>query len=378
MEIFYREKDLEVFGYGACKVKPLNEDNEFRLSQIPASQLQIMKIKDERQESPIYLAEQKISSSVKKYYKIIGCEYPEDYEDYNNKALGIVWWRGGDNFYNFFTKQRWYSVRENINSKIALNTLNSEKINNGNNNNGILLINKEQVGMQPPNQYINDNETNEETANQIAKLTNAQIVANELKANRGGTAVFYEESNNPMSMDYVNISENNYSYLSELSADCDNEVMSALGIPRERYMFTDAKEGQGSKKTETVWEIYTGAVERNQMSLEQDSLLLIKYVYPDLFNLNIDIESPLFSEIKESMADFFKGLFLSGIIPLGKCIECISPYISEIKPEDYNLTDPIMTMHLYNGKPLSDYDITPDDQTVIDSIMNIGKVEGVT
>lgn len=106
-----------------------------------------------------------------------------------------------------------------------------------------------------------------------------------------------------MSMNYVGISENNYQYLSELSKDCDNEVMSSMGIPRERYMFTDAKEGQGSKKTETVWEIYTTAVERNQIPLEQDILLLIHFMYPDLFNLKINIQTPLFSEIRDSIVE---------------------------------------------------------------------------
>lgn len=66
----------------------------------------------------------------------------------------------------------------------------------------------------------------------------------------------------------------------------------------------------------------------------------------------------------------FKDDFLKGIIPLGKCIEYLSNYVTEIRPEDYNLSDPIMNMHLFNGKPLQDYDITPSDQSAIDSIMN--------
>jgi hypothetical protein len=367
IEIYYMANDYELNGAGCCKIHIFEDSNEFRLTQLPMESLQIIKIMDGKlQADPIYLIEQKMGVSNKKYYKIIGQTYPEVYTTYDGQLLELAWWIGGDNFYQFFKKPKWLQAIESLNSQIALESLDTESINSGNNLNGILFFNKES-GIAIP-QFPNTNESDEEelTAEElktIAQLSGAQTIANEIKAAGTGTAVLYEETRNPMNMTYVAISKDNYTYLQSKSAAADQKIISSFSIPRERYMINDVKESMNSQKTAAFWEIYTKSLAAKQLPYENGLIEIIEECYPELkYDIDIDIEVPMFSELLKAKVDTITDLFLKGLVTLKQAIILLSKYVSDLNTEDYDFTNPIYEMRFFQGRPLDDFGMTDEDQ----------------
>lgn len=371
VEISYMEADFELNGCACSKIIKFEKQNEFRLMQLPMESLQIIKVNDEKlQNTPIYLVEQSTGIGSKEYYKIIGETYPEEFDIYDNKELGLCWWIGGDNFYKFFQKPKWLQSIEPMNSQIALESLDTEKINSGNNVNGILFFNKESgiaiPALQPPtdNEESTDEEDNAyyQQLKQIAEMSGAQTIANELKAAGTGTAVLYEETPKPMKMDYVAISDNNYDYLENKAKAADQKIISSFGIPRERYMINDVKESMNSQKTAAFWEIYTKSLNAKQLIYENGLLEVIEECYPDFeYELDIDIEVPIFSELVNAKIAIFTDLFMKGLITLKQTIILLTKYISDLNIEDHDFTNPIYDMRFFQGKPLDDYVMTPED-----------------
>ena len=375
VEISYMCGDYELNGAGCCKILRFEEENEFRLVQLPMESLQVVKVVEEKlQSTPIYLIEQSMGVGDKKYYKIVGQTYPEDYTAYDGKELGLCWWIGGDNFYKFFKKPKWLQSIEPLNCQIALESLDTEKINSGNNVNGILFFNKES-GLaipRPPQSSTDDNSEDDDSSNednayyqqlkQIAEMSGAQTIANELKAAGTGTAVLYEETNKPMTMNYVAISDNNYDYLENKAKAADQKIISSFSIPRERYMINDVKESMNSQKTAAFWEIYTKSLNAKQLIYENGLLEVIEECYPDFeYDLDIDIEVPIFSELVNAKIAIFTDLFLKGLITLKQTIILLAKYISDLNIEDHDFTNPIYDMRFFQGKPLDDYVMTPED-----------------
>jgi len=372
IEIYNMAIDYELNGAGCCKILRFEEANEFRLVQLPMESLQLIKIIDEKlQNTPIYLIEQSMGVSNKKYYKIIGQTYPEDYISYDGKELGLAWWIGGDNFYQFFKKPKWLQSIESMNSQIALESLDTENINSGNNLNGILFFNKESGIPLPKFPDNDDEELSPEELKRITELSGAQTIANEIKAAGTGTAVLYEETRNPMKMDYVAISKNNYDYLQNKAAAADQKIISSFGIPRERYMINDVKESMNSQKTAAFWEIYTKSLSAKQLPYEQGLLEIIEECFSDLeFELDIDIEVPMFSELLKAKVDSITDLFLKGLVTLKQAIILLSKYMSDLNTEDHDFTNPIYDMRFFQGRPLDDFGLTPEDQELYNSAID--------
>jgi len=376
VEISYMACDYELSGAGCCKILRFEEANEFRLVQLPMESLHVIKVMDEKlQPTPIYLIEQSLGITDKKYYKIIGETYPEEYTTYDGKELGLAWWIGGDNFYRFFKKPKWLQSIESMNSQIALESFDTEKINSGNNLNGVLFFNKE-AGIPIPkfNNNDEDSDLTPEELKALTELSGAQTIANEIKAAGTGTAVLYEESRNKMTMDYITISDNNYTYLQEKAKTADQKIISSFGIPRERYMINDVKESMNSQKTAAFWEIYSKSLNAKQLFYEHGLLEVIEECYPDLeHELDIDIEVPMFSELINAKINTFTDLFMKGLITLKQTIILLSKYISDLNTEDYDFTNPIYEMRFFQGKPLDDYGLSDEDQQLYNDA-----VDGIT
>lgn len=372
IEIYYMVNDYELNGAGCCKIHLFEESNEFRLTQLPMESLQIIKINDKNlQADPIYLIEQKMGISDKKYYKIIGQTYPEVYTTHDGKLLELAWWIGGDNFYQFFKKPKWLQAIESMNSQIALESLDTEKINSGNNVNGILFFNKESGLALPKFPDDNDEELSPEEIKSLVELSTPQKIANEIKAAGTGTAVLYEETKNPMSMNYVSISESNYDYLQSKAAAADQKIISSFGIPRERYMINDVKESMNSQKTAAFWEIYTKSLAAKQLMYENGLIEIIEECYPEIeYDIDIDIEVPMFSELLKAKIDTITDLFLKGLVTLKQAIILLSKYVSDLNADDYDFTNPIYDMRFFQGKPLDDFGMTPEDQQLYNNAVS--------
>lgn len=374
VEIAYMCADYVLNGAGCCKITRFEENNEFRLTQIPQENLQIMKISDEKlQATPIYLVEQDSGSGDKKLYKILGETYPDPFDSYDNKELGAVWWIGGDNFYNFYRKPKWLQASESMNSQIALKSLDTEKINKGFNMNNIVFFNKSPEYMsQTEYDELNtaeENKTNDyyEQLGLIAANVNAQKIATELKSAGMGTAVLYEESDDPITMQQATLSDTNYNYLLEKTKMADQEVISCFGIPRERYMINDIKESMNSQKTAAFWEIYTKSLNGQQLIYENGLLSVIDEVYELDYELTVDIEVPMFSQIINGKIDVYSDLFIKGLLTLSQTVKLLSQYISDLNLDDLDLTNPIYEMRFVNGKSIDDYNLDPNEQIEYDN-----------
>jgi hypothetical protein len=373
IDLWFACGDESLNGSCCLKIEFFEETDKFRLVQLPQETLEIIKITDKKlQEDPIYLVEQKIGND-KKYYKIFDETYPENYK-YDDKELDFVAWKGGDKFYNFFSKPFWLQCIESMNSQIALESLDTDKINNGFKMNNVLFFNKKPSYLFPtPTNVLDQNPVNNDSENQenntyftqlakIAENVNAQKIATELRAAGNGTAILYEETMEPMTMQTATLSDTNYTYLLEKSKQADQKIMSRSGIPRERYMINDVTESMNSQKTAKFWEIYTKSLTGKQRPYERWLEDIIYFVYPDLFHgIIIDIEVPMFSELINAKIDKYSGLFLKGLLTLGQTITFLVPYITNLNLDDLDLTNPIYNMRFFNGNPIGDYSLNPDD-----------------
>jgi len=380
-EINYMCADYELNGAGCCKITKLLNDDEFRLTQIPQESVRILKINDEKvQDTPLYLVEQEVGSS-EKYYKILNEVYPDNFDTYENNSLGMVWWIGGDNFYNFYRKPVWFQTREDLNAQTALKSLDTEKINKGFNMNNIVFFNKkptllpyEEFYSESNNGTDNDSENNvtDDYYKYLARMgvnVNAQKIANELKAAGLGTAVLYEETVDPLEMQTAQLSDTNYEYLLEKPKQADQAIISAFGIPRERYMLNDVKESMNSRKTDSFWEIYTKALNGQQNLYETGLRDVIYEVYEDTPELTVDITVPMFSGLINEKIDKYSDLFLKGLLTLGQTVMLLVQYITDLNLDELDLDDPIYQMRFVNGKPINDYSLDPSQQIEYDSIM---------
>jgi hypothetical protein len=174
-----------------------------------------------------------------------------------------------------------------------------------------------------------------------------------------------------MTMDYITISDNNYTYLQEKAKTADQKIISSFGIPRERYMINDVKESMNSHKSAAFWEIYTKSLNAKQLFYEHGLLEVIEECYPDLeHDIEIDIEVPMFSELINAKISVFTDLFMKGLITLKQTIILLSKYISDLNTEDYDFTNPIYEMRFFQGKPLDDYGFSAEDEELYNSALD--------
>jgi hypothetical protein len=385
VDISYMCEDYELNGAGCCKITKFEDDDEFRLTQLPQESVQILKISDEKlQDTPIYLVEQEVGNG-KKYYKILGEVYPENYDTYEKQELGLVWWIGGDKSYNFYRKPVWFATRSLLDTQIALNSFDTENVQNGFNMNTVLFFNKESSYIPyPPNVDEGNNDEKDEgsdvepTENNdyykylaaMAQNVGAETIAKELKAAGYGVAVLYEETENPLTMQQATLSNTNYDYLETKSKQADQAIISVYGIPRERYMINDIKESMNSNKTASFWEIYTNVLNAQQKPYEIGLVEIIDECYDLTFEVLVDIEVPMFSALIDAKIERVSNLFLKGLLPLGKTIGLLMQYITELDINDLDLTNPIYEMRFFNGNPLGGLQLTTDQQIEYDNVVS--------
>lgn len=360
LQLSYQYADKKLFGAGCSKIV-LFEDGTFTLVQLLQKTLRIKKIKHtDGNFYPIIQQEypKPGGGNDYKYYKRFDIYYPPDLDNYNNKPFsGFVTWLGESQFNNYYEKPFWLQNNENIGAKISIETLDRITFNSGNNANGVFYFN--QVGQHDfksnrPPKPMGEEETKEEDLLLSAVLpSNVEILKRELKTAGYGTAFLYEKTKNPMNLNYVKISNDNYDYISNKIKDINQSVISRSQIPRERYMFNDIKESMNSQKTQAFWEIYTTKIDSNQFEPESMLENLVEFIYGIVIDINIEV--PLFSVIKTEKINMIKELFNSALLTLRQALNLINPYISELDLDEIDIEDPILDMRFFNGRSLTDF-----------------------
>ena len=329
-------------------------NTEFKLQQIPVHTCSIIRVNENG--ASYYLLQQRINSETH-YFKIMGEEYPENFQFYNGHQLSDVSILGGDNVYQFFSLPRWIQNYDEILTEIAIKKSDYKTVANGNINSGVLNINLEPQ-IAPPRKV-------DEKGNVIVEKTREEVISDELQSARGGTAVIFTESNRPTNMDYVSLTNNNHDYLSDLKINCRESVLNNYGIPLARLMINTEKESMNSDKTKSIWEIYTTNLDNKQKLPKQ----FINELIYDLYSIEVDVDIalPIFSDRRETEIKLHSTAWNDGALTLKQYVTALADLLPVVDLNDYDFNkNPEIWM--YRKIPELTNNLSPDELAMIDEI----------
>lgn len=351
-ELYYLLVDYNYAGW--CAMEYIWDNTRFNLQQIPIHSCSVLKVK--LPEMEVYLLQQKINSTTK-YFKIMGETYPNNFNTYNNQPLGNASLIGGDNIYQFFSLPRWIQDYDEILTDIAISKADYQTVSNGNISSGILNINLEPQLPQPI-QYDDDNQP-------IYTKSREEVITDELQSSNGGTAVIFTESNRPVKLDYVGLSNKNQDYLSNLKTNCQDTVLNDYNIPKIRLMINTDKESMNSDKSKSIWEIYTINLKNEQKPLK----LFIKELIKDLYGIGVDVEvsTPIFTDKRETEVKLLIDIWNAGAITLKQFITGLSNFLDYIDLNDYDFT---INREVWDYRKLPELNdtLSPDDLALIEQV----------
>ena len=349
---------VDYYYAGWCAMEYAWNNTRFTLKQIPIHSCTITKIQE--QGETIYLLKQKINSTTH-YFKIMGETYPENFLQYGGEPLKYASLIGGDNIYQFFSLPKWVQDYKKILTEIAITDSDYRTVSNGNISSGVLNINLEPQ-LKPPITY--DPVTGEVIPQEKVK-SREDVISEELQSANGGTAVIFTESNRPMNMDYVGLTNNNQSYLKELGNECRQSVLNDYNIPLARLMINTEKESMNSNKTQSIWEIYTLNLKNEQKPFK----LFISELIMELYSIpvDVDISLPIFSDRREIEIKILTDVWNNGALTLEQYITSLSEYLPVIDLNDYDFT---INPYIWSYRKISELEDTmnSDDLELIESI----------
>lgn len=352
-EIHNMAIDYNYAGWAAVEYTWNN--TRFKLKQIPIHSCKI--VRDKINGEDVYFLKQQINSKTK-FFKIMGEDYPSDLMHYNGQKLGYASLLGGDNIYQFFSLPRWIQDYNEILTEIAISANDYRTVSNGNISSGVLNVNLEPQ-LKPPVTYDAEGQP------VVQKDTRQEVISKELKSANGGTAVIFTESNRPLTLDHVTLTNSNQSYLSDLGDKCQQAVLNDYNIPLARLMINTDKESMNSDKTKSIWEIYTLNLRNGQKPYKQWIAELIYELYS--LNVTVDISLPIFSDRREIEVRLLSQAWNDGALTLRQYIEGLSEYLSVIDLNDYDFT---ITPEVWNFRKIPELTqvLSDDDIAVIEQV----------
>ena len=199
----------------------------------------------------------------------------------------------------------------------------------------------------------------------IKEKSREEVITDELQSSNGGTAVIFTESNRPVQLDYVGLSNNNHNYLSNLKTNCQDTVLNDYNIPKIRLMINTDKESMNSDKTKSIWEIYTLNLRNEQKPFR----LFIKELIKDLYNLNINVEvaTPIFTDRRETEVKLLIDIWNAGAITLKQFITGLSNFLDYIDLNDYDFT---INPEIWDYRKIDGLNdsMSPDDLALIEQV----------
>ncbi|WP_296874618.1 hypothetical protein [uncultured Methanobrevibacter sp.] len=344
-ELYKQLQEFYSYGFGASEIIFDEETGlPIKLYQIPAETL-FIKQDSNRDGTYSYYAIQKVDGKADVKMKLSRFQYDEEDSD-----LPTCFWLGGGKTSEFYEIPYWLPAFNSIAAKVALDELNAKKINEGNLMSGILVIRR------PPAFEGQKEETKKDLEEQM-KDAGTGILTLDLES-------FNTEI--PLEVSYVPISEQNYSYLSELADRCDEDILACFSIPKVRLMIDDVTESMNSQKSNTIYEIYTKSLENEQLPFEIEINKFNRKYFK--YNGVVDIETPIFSDKKDVEVGSILNLFNNGILTLGETIKAVSVYYPKLQLE-YNDANPLFNERYYNGRLLGLTDYSEDDLNEANEVM---------
>ena len=331
-ELYKQIQEFYAYGFGVSEIIfDKNTGYPKKLYQIPAKTVFIheeQKIDNETGEKiSSYYAIQRITGKQDVKMRLSRYNYTEDDDE-----LPVCLWLGGGKTSEFYEIPYWLPAFNSISAKVSLDELNAKKINEGNLLSGILTV------IRPP--VMKNEESVDDSLEEQMKDAGTGILTLELQS-------FNTEI--PFDVKYIPISESNYAYLSDLAERCDEDILACFSIPKVRLMIDDTSESMNSQKSNTIYEIYTKALQNEQMPFE----IAINKFNRKYFEYTgvVDIETPIFSDKKEIEVQSILQLFNNGILTLGETIKAVSVLYPHLNLE-YNEANPMYLDRYYNGNLL--------------------------
>ena len=328
-------------------------NTQFKLKQIPIHTCKIIRTSIKGEE--VYLLKQQINSNTN-YFKIMGETYPDNFQYYNNQKLSYASLMGGDNIYQFFSLPRWLPDYNEILTEIAISANDYKTVSNGNISSGVLNINLEPQ-LAKPVEY--------DTEGNIKQTESREdIISKELQSANGGTAVIFTESNRPLNLDYVSLSNSNQSYLSELGDKCQQSVLNDYNIPLLRLMINTEKESMNSDKSKRIWEVYLRNLETDHKPFK----IFISELIMELYSLdvNVDISLPLFADMRETEIDILCKIWDNGGLTLKQYITGLADYLPVVDLSEYDFN---INPDVWEYRKLDNTcDVSPDDLALIEQV----------
>ena len=343
-QVYLAIKDRLAYGFGALEILFDENNRPVGLEQVSAETLQIVTEKDKYTgENSYYGLYNNGTDRIR--MRLSRFKYSPDDDE-----LPVLLWLGGGEVSNFFDIPKWLPAFNKISADTLLDELNAKKINEGNLLSGILTV------VSPP---MNKTEVDEN--GNVSTLTAKEQIDNTLQeqiqnAGVGLMTLHLQQltAELPLNIQYIPITENNYDYLRQLAEDCDSSILRLFKIPKARLLIDDTKESMNSNKTSTLWEIYTKELESLQLIYEGEI---------HNFNLNyfevetlVNIEVPVFVDMKQTEIDNILKLFNSGLLTLNQALAVIRKFYPNLTIED----DVVMDGRYYNGELLGMADLDPE------------------
>lgn len=369
--------DHTLFGAGAGEILVVDE-NTVKIDHVPQRLLELVLVKDnEGTEYPL-VEVRDYTQKVVGYNKLFSFFYPDNFiTEWKNFDLGYMFWYGGGQFNDFYDKPFYLQLIQDILSQMSVKELDTKTFNSGNQLSGIVYINKSGVQSINTNDVFKDVEFDpenlpEEDPDSVTSTVlpaNVETLRTEINRAGFGNAFFYEETDDPMEIGYVNLTNNNQDYVIKKLESYKTEVYRRAKIPKERLMDSSIKESMNSQKTVAIWTIYLNSLNSAQQDFEQLINDYLFFVYDQILNVSIDV--PEFEEFKIARAQLAKELFNNAGITHENYVKQLNSIYEWVETD--NLKEWYSKEYFFNGKLLSD--LTTDNSTS-DSGLDLGSAMG--
>ena len=378
--------DHTLYGAGAGEILAVDW-NIVKINHIPQTLLEIIIVKVDGVDYPIVQVKD-YNHSVVGYYRLLHFYYPENFPfQYKKKDMGYMFWYGGGMFNDFYDKPFYLQLIQEINSQIVVRELDTQTFNTGNQTSGIVYINKSGVQSlaanpvfddidpdldipdTPPTPLTDPNDPNNKKDPNLPE--NVDTLKKEINKAGLGNAFFYEETDDPMEINYINLTNNNQEYIMNKLNNYKIELYRRSNIPIERLMDSSNKESMNSQKTVAIWTIYLNSLNSQQQNFESLLSDYIFFVYEKELKITMDV--PEFEEFRTARAQLAMDLFNNAALTHEAYVKRLNSIYEWVDVD--NLSEWYSKDYFFNGKLLSDLTDTgqPDDNTLLDKLG--GKVE---
>jgi hypothetical protein len=357
--------DHTLYGAGAGEIIAVDW-NTVKINHIPQKRLEIILVKLDGIEYPIVQVRD-YKFSIVAYNRLLHFYYPDNFP-YQIKSIdtGYMFWYGGGMFNDFYDKPFYLQLVQEINSQIVIRELDTQTFNTGNQLSGIVYINKSGVQSVAANPLFDDIDPNLETPETIPteptdpnnphhKIDpnlpdNVETLKKEINKAGLGNAFFYEETDDPMQVNYINLTNNNQQYIINKLDSYKAEVYRRARIPIERLMDSGIKEAMNSHKTVAIWTIYLNSLNSQQQNFESLLSDYIFFIYQKELEVSIDV--PEFEEFKIARAQLAMDLFNNAGLTHEAYVKRLNSIYEWVDVD--NLSEWYCKDYFFNGKLLSD------------------------